>query len=551
MSQARSVLLLLLLAPLAPASAPPPSISDAHDLIVLHKARPYRLRLHLRFKGQSFQVGWHKQVDRLFTFLDANGDGVLSKKEASHAPSLTQWRQMTQGRGEIDPDAPPRFADLASRDGNVTRQSVVDFYRKATGGPLQIDWGKRHNPAADPLSESLFDLLGAKRSGRLTSKQLLGAFKTLSPRDQNGDELISGAELLGLNFYQRPNPTHYEGRAHGPSPVELPFFSRIPGYRDDQLLDKIFATYDRNKDKKLTPREIRLPNAMFTRLDRDKNGVLDRKELACWLDEAPDVHLRLTLDAIVAPIKVLGKPTVRLDKGPLGSLKITLPGMCLDINVSAAGLTAPAVVKRDAVTLFNSLDANKDGWLTDKEVARPPFTYVALMRLADRNGDDKVSRKEFVAFMDLQSRLQSVLSFLYVADGGTSLFSMLDTNSDGLLSQREMQSAAKVLAPWMKNGRLSKADLPRHYHFRVRQVSPLLAQGGFQGDPRNRFPVIVRPALGPVWFQKMDRNGDGDVSRQEWLGSRAQFDKIDTDKDGLISLDEAIKADAKARNAKK
>jgi hypothetical protein len=46
----------------------------------------------------------------------------------------------------------------------------------------------------------------------------------------------------------------------------------------------------------------------------------------------------------------------------------------------------------------------------------------------------------------------------------------------------------------------------------------------------------------------MDRNADGDVSRSEYLGTRAEFDSIDADRDDLISLQEAEGHDAKMRN---
>ena len=50
-----------------------------------------------------------------------------------------------------------------------------------------------------------------------------------------------------------------------------------------------------------------------------------------------------------------------------------------------------------------------------------------------------------------------------------------------------------------------------------------------------------------MWFRKMDRNADGDVSRSEYLGTRAEFDAIDADADDLISLEEAETYDEKLR----
>ena len=53
-------------------------------------------------------------------------------------------------------------------------------------------------------------------------------------------------------------------------------------------------------------------------------------------------------------------------------------------------------------------------------------------------------------------------------------------------------------------------------------------------------PVYVSRVLqGPVWYQRMDRNNDGDLSWEEFLGSRRDFDRLDVDQDGLIDLKEA------------
>lgn len=47
----------------------------------------------------------------------------------------------------------------------------------------------------------------------------------------------------------------------------------------------------------------------------------------------------------------------------------------------------------------------------------------------------------------------------------------------------------------------------------------------------------------------MDRNRDGDVSRREFLGPKAQFDRLDLDKDGLLDPVEAANTTATAAKA--
>jgi hypothetical protein len=40
----------------------------------------------------------------------------------------------------------------------------------------------------------------------------------------------------------------------------------------------------------------------------------------------------------------------------------------------------------------------------------------------------------------------------------------------------------------------------------------------------------------------MDRNHDGEITWREFLGSREQFRKLDLDGDGVITIEEALRA---------
>jgi hypothetical protein len=51
-----------------------------------------------------------------------------------------------------------------------------------------------------------------------------------------------------------------------------------------------------------------------------------------------------------------------------------------------------------------------------------------------------------------------------------------------------------------------------------------------------------RTPTGPIWFQRMDRNNDGDLTWHEFLGPRDVFHKLDADGNELVDAQEAAKA---------
>jgi Ca2+-binding EF-hand superfamily protein len=123
---------------------------------------------------------------------------------------------------------------------------------------------------------------------------------------------------------------------------------------------------------------------------------------------------------------------------------------------------------------------------------------------------------------------------------------MLDANGDGRLSPREMRTAWQRLGTFDRDGDglISREEMPRQVQITINPGLPNLGvvQPGRIVPPRRTEPMVGNtPAgpRGPLWFRKMDLNGDGDVSRREWLGSPEEFSRIDTDGDGLISLEEA------------
>ncbi len=169
---------------------------------------------------------------------------------------------------------------------------------------------------------------------------------------------------------------------------------------------------------------------------------------------------------------------------------------------------------------------------------------VNIFDMADRDGDGKLFVAEFNAFLDLLKAGSNCQVNVQVLDQGRGLFDLIDANHDQRLSRRELIDAAKNFSRFDRNGDgfLERGELPRQLRLTTGQgnnfnqfVGFVVDESGMMvpGGPRQN------PTKGPLWFRKMDRNKDGDVSMREFLGTPEEFKRIDTDGDGLISPAEA------------
>jgi hypothetical protein len=185
------------------------------------------------------------------------------------------------------------------------------------------------------------------------------------------------------------------------------------------------------------------------------------------------------------------------------------------------GLRA-ALVKAGAEVDFHQIDLDEDLQMTRQE----------LFRFADKEQAATASRVEVT-----------------VEQSGRTMFSLLDSNGDRRLTKREILKGHERLKEYDINldGAYSDVELGTEYVLTIglgrselRRMNDSGQMAGMAMMPTGDAILPGRDGLaGPSWFQLMDRNQDGDVSRREFPGTAVQFQQLDTDRDQLISVEEA------------
>jgi len=529
-------------------------IAHVQDVIFFAEKRVVRFRCHLHGSGESLQQRWTAQLRKYFAFLDRDADGELNRFEAEFAFSTHGMGQMIQSGYAFQrpDDAVQTFADMdVDTDGKIRFDEFAAFYSPAASRIITALSNPSRDNFADSLTDELFKLFDNDKDGRLSRTELNSVERLFSTLDTDEDECLSALELAPNVFNGRtalaPQP-----RIVADSQQNLMLAFR-PGSAPGTLAHSLRLRYDRDNNGSLSKAENPFSPEAFQALDKNRDGELTLNELGGYADLPADLEIEMKLADKQEDSSINLRPGSK-SNFLAESFKPSGAGTAIfTVGTQVVQLAAYAprgVYNQPLRAAPFGFPDNGKGFLLEGDIAGPQFQALrVLFDMVDRDADGKMTRVEYDAFFALQRSFTSLpLSLIYSAQT-PSLFQFLDVNADGRLSMREVRTSwdRLIALETTDKSQVTRAALMPQGAIRFgrsTEVSSMNSVAMYTQTPNRQ------STRGPTWFRKFDRNGDSELSRNEFPGTQVDFDKLDADHDGYVSVEEAEKADKQMRAKK-
>jgi Ca2+-binding EF-hand superfamily protein len=463
---------------------------SAERIAILTPGGPLLLDAHLTLDGHAYNEGVEAQLKEVLEAADANGDGHATWKELVDNESYL--------KGKTPDGMPPTARQKrmwteqydVDKNGHVERAEAAAWLGRDAGGAAKaFALRSSRSYAPDPRATSrLWALFDADSSGVLSLDEMRALPEMLLRLDEDDDQVITQPELVPLaEQLAEANAQRMENGRNDNHYAAIHLEPKEDVARVEYLLNDLYAAR-----QDLTPASFPAFMRLGKALDEDGDDWLPRRELSKLLTTEPYVDLSVAFTAASGSEKAAGK--------------IHLESHAPEVSVVSDAATNRIVLNVGGMRLIVSA------------VDLAPQAGSPPMQAPDRN----------------QVRVM-------VHDKVDALFEELDENVDGRLGAREIASGAdRLLArdadrdnqltpdelPYVMVAAFMRSESPREQSFYVPATPPAAAMD----------------STAPAWFRHADFNGDGDISRREFLGSAEQFKRLDADRDGFMEVDEAASA---------
>lgn len=516
-------------------TSPPP---DPQKLLVLGDRQPLLIDVYLWIDDRPFDEALKSLCEKVIGMADTDGDGISTWDELAANPrfnrgqfgSLSFSNPQERDRliklydvnrnGRVDPDEAPR---LLTRNRGKAREFSVD--------PRAYSTFRRSREQSDVLRT-----LDQDGDQWLSADEIEAAADRLQARDADADGIVSAAELAPPRspMMMMSSGDNWRG--------ELGVYVLDENTSWPEVLRSLETIY--NFGSAIEVAALFGADSPLKMIDEDGDGYLEYREIPriAQLPASATLEIRFGVRAEGQPFFALSAaPEARctLQETEFADSKALVDGSgrlvihaADDINSGSSDFVGPTSAR--AQSLLQAYDQDQNEYLDKDEFPENVIDRLGF-EAVDADEDGKLTLEELadaLVNVDLVKSCQVRVQRTGIVD---PLFAVLDGNGDGRLATRELRSALERLQKLDADGdgTVSLDEFPAFGGLAIYRGGD---RDGSRLPPRSDQPPVEGR---PEWHLGMDFNGDGDVSWAEFLGNQAQFEELDRDGDGLLSVVEA------------